>query len=300
MVRRPAWVLAMIAGVGMAFSNGAPTGIWADVGAGVLLGAPIAILAGLLVWRESRLVTFLGVEAGLAALIDLVRHKCEAAIGSGGSGRIDRLARRLLPGQHPAGDRPRRVGHGEPARRTPSPLAAVADPIFIGLGVIAALAVVIALLERPPHAGAGPDPWDPHFSRSSGIVPLVVAMFAGLAFEWTAAVEAPLRPVRGGGRGGGRPLPHRDPRRLHGAQEGPTGRAPISASSRCGGRTDGWVGPRSRLIGPGPGRPIARGRPRRVPRWARPDLNRRSSLCESDVLTAGLRARRDGRGPGAV
>jgi hypothetical protein len=25
--------------------------------------------------------------------------------------------------------------------------------------------------------------------------------------------------------------------------------------------------------------------------WARPDSNRRSSLCESDVLTAGLRAR---------
>ncbi len=34
--------------------------------------------------------------------------------------------------------------------------------------------------------------------------------------------------------------------------------------------------------------------------WARPDSNRRSSLCESDVLTAGLRAHRAGHGPSVV
>ena len=183
----PAWVLAMIAGVGMAFSNGAPTGVWADVGAGVLLGAPMAILAGLLVWRNSRLVTLLGVEAGLAALIDLFATS-SAAIGSGGStgsvgwliafSRVNTQQVTVL-GEWVTGNLP----------STPSPLAAVSDPIFIGLGVLAALAVVIALLERPIHAGVGPGPWDPHFSRSSGVVPLVVAMFAGLAFEWTAAVQ---------------------------------------------------------------------------------------------------------------
>ncbi|HEV2165465.1 MAG TPA: hypothetical protein VGS23_00580 [Thermoplasmata archaeon] len=183
----PAWVLAMIAGVGMAFSNGAPTGLWAEVGAGVLLGAPLAILAGLLVWRSSRLVTLLGVEAGLAALIDLMATSTSAT-GPGGStgsvgwlvafSRVNTQQVNVL-GQWALGN----------LSSTPAPLAAVSDPIFIGLGVLAALAVVIALLERPVHAGIGPDPWDPHFSRSSGVVPLVVAMFAGLAFEWTAAAE---------------------------------------------------------------------------------------------------------------
>jgi hypothetical protein len=37
-------------------------------------------------------------------------------------------------------------------------------------------------------------------------------------------------------------------------------------------------------------RVLVRGMPPRR-KWARPDSNRRSSLCESDVLTAGLRAR---------
>ncbi len=183
----PAWVLAMIAGVGMAFSNGDPTGIWADVGAGVLLGAPLAILAGLLVWRESRLVTLIGVEAGLGALIDLVATSAEASTPGVPDGSIGWLVAFSKVNTQQVGVLGAWFQGNPPV--APPPLAAVADPIFLGLGVIAALAVVLALLERPPHAGAGPDPWDPHFSRSSGIVPLVAAMFAGLAFEWTAAAE---------------------------------------------------------------------------------------------------------------
>ncbi|MCI4357756.1 MAG: hypothetical protein L3J95_05275 [Thermoplasmata archaeon] len=183
----PAWVLAMIGGVGMAFSNGAPTGLWADVGAGVLLGAPLAILAGLLVWRESRLVTLIGVEAGLGALIVLIATGSAAILPGAPSGsagwlvafsRVNTQQVNVLA-QWFAGNPP----------IVPPPLTAVADPAFIGLGVLAVLAVVLALLERPVHAGVGPDPWDPHFSRSSGVVPLVAAMIAGLAFEWTAAVE---------------------------------------------------------------------------------------------------------------
>ena len=181
----PAWVLAMVAGVGMAFSNGAPTGPWADVGAGVLLGAPFAILAGLLVWRNSRLVTLLGVEAGLAALV-VIEATSEAAIAPGALGgssgwliafsRVNTQQVGVL-GQWVTGHPP----------VAPAPLAAVSDPVFLGLAVLAAFAIVLVLLERPTHAGEGPAPWDPHFSRSSGIVPLVVAMIAGLAFEWTAA-----------------------------------------------------------------------------------------------------------------
>jgi hypothetical protein len=183
----PAWVLAMIAGVGMAFSNGDPTGIWADVGAGVLLGAPLAILAGLLVWRDSRLVTLIGVEAGLGALVDLVATSSEATAAGAPGGSIGWLVAFSKVNTQQVGVLGAWFQGNPPV--TPPPLAAVADPIFLGLGVLAALAVVLALLERPPHAGAGPDPWDPHFSRSSGIVPLVAAMFAGLAFEWTAAAE---------------------------------------------------------------------------------------------------------------
>ena len=53
-----------------------------------------------------------------------------------------------------------------------------------------------------------------------------------------------------------------------------------------GGPSNGSAGSISRAGGTTPGRT-----------WARPDSNRRSSLCESDVVTAGPRARRPGRAP---
>ncbi|HEV2520354.1 MAG TPA: hypothetical protein VGX00_07035 [Thermoplasmata archaeon] len=181
----PAWVLSMIAGVGMAFSSGAPSGVWADVGAGVLLGAPLAILAGLLVWRTSRLVTLVGLEGGLASLVVLVATSLSAA-GGGAPGSTAWLVAFSRVNTQQVNVLAQWIVGNPPT--APAPLAAVADPVFLGLGVLAAVAIILALLERPVHAGAGPDPWDPHFSRSSGVVPLVVAMLAGLSFEWTAAV----------------------------------------------------------------------------------------------------------------
>jgi hypothetical protein len=182
----PAGVLAGIAGLGLTFSNGAPTGWLADVGGGVLLGSPITVMLGLLSWRRTRMAFLLGVEAGLAVLLVLLatgEAVVTEAAGQGSSAwlvafsTVNTLQFNALA----------QWFQGNIAGPLP-PLTSVSDAVFLGLAVLAAFAIVLTLLERPRHAGGGPDPWDPHFSRSSGVVPLVAAAFAGLIFEFTAAV----------------------------------------------------------------------------------------------------------------
>ncbi len=181
----PAWLLAGLTGLGLTITNGAPTGIWADIGAGVLLGTPITALAGLLLWRKSRLSYLIGVEAGLAVLLILV-----AAINYLNSLSLSATSANWLLAFSGVNtlqfDALLRWVQGNTTGAAP-PLAVVTDPVFIALAVLALLSVVLALLERPAHSGRGPVPWDPQFSRSSGIASIVVAAFAGLTFEWTAA-----------------------------------------------------------------------------------------------------------------
>ncbi len=183
----PAGFLAGVTGLGLTISNGAPSGAWAAIGAGVLLGTPLTALFGLMLWRRSRLAFILGVEAGLAVLIVLLATiedlpllglspSASSIIVSFSSVNSQQFVALLAWVQ------------GNPMSVTP-PLAAVSDPYFIAFAVLAALSVVLTLLERPSYAGHGPEPWDPHLSRSSGVVPLVVAAFAGLTFEWTAAAD---------------------------------------------------------------------------------------------------------------
>ncbi|HUI38969.1 MAG TPA: hypothetical protein VLY85_04990 [Thermoplasmata archaeon] len=181
----PAWVLAMVMGIALTVSRGVVLEPWADVGAGVLLGAPLPILAGLLLWRDSKLGTLLGVEAGLAALASLLVSDNYAATGRTAPDSAAWIFSFAQVNSTQLADLSRWV-QGGPASTVP-PLAALSDPVFVALAVLAALAIVLALLERPLRAGAGPDPWDPHFPRSSGIAALVVAAFAALAFEWSAA-----------------------------------------------------------------------------------------------------------------
>ncbi|HEV2428626.1 MAG TPA: hypothetical protein VGV64_02110 [Thermoplasmata archaeon] len=182
----PAWGLAMITGIGLAISNGVPTGAWSEVGAGVLLGAPIALLAGLLLWRASALVTLVGVQAGLAALLSLLASGSAASANGARPG----ASAWLLAFSQVNSSQILGLGRWIDGSGTSAipPLAAVTDPVFLGLGLVALFAVVLALLERPAPSGTGPAPWDPKFSRSSGIAPLVAAVLAGLAFEGAAAL----------------------------------------------------------------------------------------------------------------
>ncbi|MCI4349145.1 MAG: hypothetical protein L3J93_02860 [Thermoplasmata archaeon] len=183
----PAWLLAFFTGVGLAVTNGAPSGGWATLAAGVLLGAPFALLAGILLWRESKFATLLGVEGGLAALVSLLASSAfavEAGAESNATGWV--LAFSHVNSEQVV-DLSRWV-QGGPGSAVP-PLASLSDPVFLAFVLLAGLAILLALLERPRAIDPGPDPWDPQFSRSSGIAPLLVAGFAGLAFELTAAVE---------------------------------------------------------------------------------------------------------------
>jgi hypothetical protein len=183
----PAWVLAMIVGIGLLQARGAPSGAWASVGAGVLLGAPLTILAGLLVWREAAYATVLGVVAGLGAMLSLLASSAAAVAGGATPNAAAWMVSfsRVCTEQYDALGT--WVSTGGVTNATP--FGAVSDPVFLGLGLLAGFAIVLALLERPGEAGAGPEPTDPLFPRSSGVAPLVVALVAGLAFEWAAAAE---------------------------------------------------------------------------------------------------------------
>jgi hypothetical protein len=183
----PAWALAMIAGIGLLQARGAPAGGWAIVGSGVLLGAPITILAGLLLWRDSAYATVLGVAASLGALLALLAGGSQAVAGGATPGAAMWIVAfsQVCTAQYEALGTWVSTG----GLTNPTPFGAISDPVFLGLGLLAVLAVVLALLERPEGSGEGPEPTDPLFPRSSGIAPLVVAALAGLAFEWAVAVE---------------------------------------------------------------------------------------------------------------
>jgi hypothetical protein len=184
----PAWALAMVSGIGLAQGVGAPGGLWAIIGAGVLLGAPLTILAGLIVWRESVFATVLGVIAGLGALIALLAGSDEAIAAGGSSGATGWVVAFSKANLDQFSAIVTWVNTGGLTNATP--FGAVGDPAFLGLALVAGFTVILALLERPIESGRGPEPSDPLFHRSSGVVPLVVAVLAGLGFEWAAAAEA--------------------------------------------------------------------------------------------------------------
>jgi hypothetical protein len=181
----PAWALAMISGIGLLQAHGTPSGAWATVGAGVLLGAPLTILAGLLLWRDSAYATVLGLVAALGAMLALLAGSA-AAVANGASPDaadwIVAFSRECTQQYEALGTW---VSSGGVTNATP--FGAVADPAFLALAILAAFAVVLALMERPWESGGGPDPTDPLFPRSSGVAPLVAAIVAALGFEWTAA-----------------------------------------------------------------------------------------------------------------
>ena len=183
----PAWALAMIAGIGLLQARGTPSGLWAIVGSGVLLGAPVTILAGLLLWRDSAYATVLGVTASLGALLALLAGSADAVSGGAAPGSASWIVSfsRVCTEQYDALGT--WVTSGGMTNATP--FGAVNDPVFLALGLVAVFAVVLALLERPRESGAGPEPTDPLFPRSSGVAPLVIAAIAGLALEWAAATE---------------------------------------------------------------------------------------------------------------
>ena len=183
----PAWALAMVAGIGIAQGVGAPGGWWATIGAGVLLGAPLTILAGLIIWRESVFATVLGVIAGLGALIALLAGSAEAIAAHGAPGATDWVVAFSRANLDQFSAIAAWVNSG--GLTSVTPFGAIGDPVFIGLGLAAGFTIVLALLERPIESGRGPERSDPLFPRSSGVVPLVAAILAGLGFEWAAAAE---------------------------------------------------------------------------------------------------------------